>query len=188
MEGQGTACLSPQESLAILGQRRRPSTIDRSMQQASPSENILSTLLGDYDPNERITPVSTPLASPLAPQSSRSVPVYLPKFTQGVFPRPVYHPTPLAQGIPGHRQSDILQKALHTSQIAMPDQSALQPLATSIIPKTVPVVTVTTDGVSAQHLQQLQRDDLDMVSNLLPDSLLDEALGGVPLTPEATMA
>ena len=121
VEGQDIACLSPEESLANWGQRRRPCIIDRSTQPASPSENILSTLLGDYDPNERITSVPTPLASPLAPQSSHPVPVYSPKFTQGVFPRQVYHPTPLAHGIPGHRQPHIVQKALHTSQIAMPD-------------------------------------------------------------------
>ena len=53
--------------------------------------------LGDYDPNERTTPVPAPLASPLAPQSNRPVPGYSPKLTQGVFSRPVYHPTPLAQ-------------------------------------------------------------------------------------------
>ena len=184
VEGQDIACLSPEESLAIWGQRRRHSTVDRSMQRASSSENILSTLLGDYDPNERITPVPTPLASPLAPPSSNPVPVYSPQFTQGVFPRPVYHPTPLNQGIPGHRQPDMLQKVLHTSQIAVPDQSAFRPLATSIMPKALPVVTVTTDTVSAQPAQQQQREDLDL-SNLLPDNLLDEALRGVPLTPEA---
>ena len=160
--------------MSIWGQRKRSSSIgSQSVQQEASTDNILPTLL-DYDANERITPVH--VATPVLPVTPITVPGYSPQLSMGSLQRPVYNPTPLHQLAPVRSsQSDFLQTALQSTQIASSDRS-FRPLSespysglqrtTSI--STVPILTASSYSDSTQP-----SNDIAAISRLLPDSLLD---------------
>ena len=120
VEGVDYICMTQEESVSIWGQRKRSSSIgSQSVQQEASIDNIFPTLL-DYDANERITPVH--VATPVLPVTPITVPGYSPQLSMGSLQRPVYNPTPLHQIAPVRSsQSDLLQMALQSTQIASSD-------------------------------------------------------------------
>ena len=180
VEGVDYICMTQEESVSIWGQRKRSSSIgSQSIQQEASTDNILPTLL-DYYPNERITPV--PVATPVLPVTPITVPGYSPQLQ-----RPVYNPTPLHQIAPVRSsQSDLLQTALQTTQIASSDRS-FRPLSESPYSgwqrttSTVPILTASSSSDSTPP-----NNDIAAISRLLPDSLLDNTAATSILHPTST--